>query len=161
MASITLGENNGGKTIMIFTEGTVIKHRSLFSLYDFKNYIPIGDAVGIINGWHEQGFNIVFCTSRRNNNAEIIATLLKKLGFKGSALYYRNNSESYKSLVETICPSVLIEDDCKSIGGAKEMCITYVAPQIKENILSVVTKEFEGIDKLPRDAEDFFDGKFN
>ena len=33
------------------------------------------------------------------------------------------------------------------------MCITYVKPQIKNTIKSIVVKEFEGIDHLPYDVQ--------
>ncbi len=46
-------------------------------------------------------------------------------------------------------PDVLIEDDCESIGGAGEMVITHVKPEIKTKIKSFAVKEFEGIDHLP------------
>jgi len=47
----------------------------------------------------------------------------------------------------------LIEDDCKSIGGAWQMCITKVKPEIKKNIVSIIVPEFKGIDNLPTDIQ--------
>jgi len=35
------------------------------------------------------------------------------------------------------------------------MCITKVRPEIKEKIISVVVKEFGGIDNLPINISDF------
>jgi len=55
--------------------------------------------------------------------------------------------------VETLKPDILIEDDCKSIGGAWQMCITIVKPDIKKNILSIAVPEFRGIDHLPLNIE--------
>ena len=66
----------------------------------------------------------------------------------GTRLYYRNEGESYKDIAEEIKPDILIEDDCKSIGGENQMCITFVEPKIKQNIKSIVIKEFQGIDKV-------------
>ena len=80
-----------------------------------------------------------------------MAALLKKYGFPGAGLYYRGRGETYKDIIERIQPNVLIEDDCKSIGGAWQMCITKVAPEIKGKITSIVVKEFKGIDALPLD----------
>ncbi|MFH1191885.1 MAG: hypothetical protein V1655_00215 [bacterium] len=48
-------------------------------------------------------------------------------------------------------PNILIGDDCESIGGAGEMTITNLKPEIKKKIKSVVVKEFGGIDYLPDD----------
>jgi hypothetical protein len=77
---------------------------------------------------------------------------LKKFGFAGTELYYRSKGEKYKDIVERIQPNVLIEDNCKSIGGAWQMCITEVTPLIKEKIVSIVIGEFKGIDDLPRNV---------
>ena len=46
----------------------------------------------------------------------------------------------------------LIEDDCESIGGEKEMTITFVKPEIKQKIKSIVVKEFSRIDDLPNEV---------
>lgn len=78
----------------------------------------------IIKGWQEQEANIVYCTSRKGNQAQNIASLLKRYGFAGDKLYYRSKGETYKDVIEKIQPSVLIKDDCKSIGGAWQMCIS-------------------------------------
>ena len=83
-----------------------------------------------------------------------MARLLLKYEFVGSKLYYREKAEKYKNIVETVRPDVLIEDDCKSIGGSWQMGITYVEPQIKNAIQSIVVKEFKGIDHLPHDVQE-------
>ena len=62
---------------------------------------------------------------------------------------FRKKGEQYKDVAEKILPDILIEDDCESIGGIKEMTITNVKPEIKKKIKSVVIKEFGGIDELP------------
>lgn len=134
---------------MIFVEGTIIKPKSWFSLYNHNTYIPIGNAVGIIVGWRQQGADISYCTSRRGKQAKEVAALLERYGFAGSKLYYREKGRRYHEIVELIQPDILIEDDCKSIGGSWQMCITYVTPKIKSEIKSIVVKEFKGIDHLP------------
>ena len=50
--------------------------------------------------------------------------------------------------MEAVKPDVLIEDDCKSIGGPRQMCITHVSPEVKRGITSIVVREFRGIDHL-------------
>lgn len=60
----------------------------------------------------------------------------------------RDTGEQYSDLVECICPDILIEDDCASIGGAKEWCITNVKEDIKKSIKSIIVKEFEGINSI-------------
>jgi len=136
-------------TIMIFVEGTILKPKSWLSLYNHNAYEPIGNSVEIIKAWKIQGANIIYCTSRKGKKAENIAVLLKLFGFTGSFLAVREGKEKYKDLVETLKPNILIEDDCKSIGGAWQMCITKVKPEIRNNIKSIVVPEFKGIDHLP------------
>lgn len=154
MKQIFMNEDyNAGLTIMIFVEGTILKPKSWWSLYNHKSYIPIGNAAKIIAGWREQGANIIYCTSRKKKHAYDIANLLKNYGFIGSFLAVRDEKEKYKDIVETLKPNILIEDDCKSIGGTWQMCISKVEPKIKESIVSIVVPEFQGIDNLPKKIE--------
>lgn len=139
MKQIFMNEHcNSRLTIMIFVEGTILKPKSWLLLYKHKSYIPIGNAAKMIAGWQEQGANIIYCTSRKKKHAYDIADLLKNYGFLGSFLAVREGKEKYKDIVEALMPDVLIEDDCKSIGGAWQMCISKVNPKIKESIASIV-----------------------
>ena len=146
-------EHKDGLTILIFTEGTILKPKSWLSIYNHKSYIPIGCAVEIISNWHEQGANIIYCTSRKNKQADDLTILLKKYGFVGLFCVSREKKESYKNIVETLRPDILIEDDCKSIGGSWQMCITKIKPDLKREIKSIVVPEFKGIDSLPIDLQ--------
>lgn len=149
MAFVELSKIEGAKKIMIFVEGTILKPKSYLSLYNHKSYEPIGNAVEIIKEWQQQGANLIYCTSRKGKQAEEIVALLKKHGFVGSQLCYRSKGQRYEQLVEIIKPDILIEDDCKSIGGSWQMCITHVEPKLKSTIKSITVKEFKGIDHLP------------
>lgn len=154
MRKILINENNRSDlTIMLFVEGTILKPKSWLSLYNHNSYIPIGNAVEIIKKWQEQGANIIYCTSRKKKQADAIATLLKKYSFDGSFLVSRESKERYKDIVEMVKPNILIEDDCKSIGGAWQMCITKVNQEIRKKILSIIVPEFKGIDNLPADID--------
>lgn len=145
------GAYKANVTILLFAEGTIIKPKSWFTLYNHNAYIPIGNAVKIIRAWQQQGADIIYCTSRKNKQADDMAGLLKKYGFEGSFLIAREPKESYKDIVEMVRPDILIEDDCKSIGGAWQMCITNVNQELKDKIKSIVVPEFKGIDHLPAD----------
>jgi len=150
MAYIELSKiRNSNNAIMIFAEGTILKPKSIFSLYSHESYIPIGNCVKIIGGWQAQGAEIVYCTSRKNQQAVEIANLIKQFGFVGTRLYFRDEKQKYKDIVEDAKPNILIEDDCKSIGGSWQMCITHIDQQFKEKIKSIIVKEFRGIDHLP------------
>lgn len=136
--------------IMIFTEGTILMHKNLVNLLNFASYLPIGNCVCKIQSWEQQGAEINYFTSRRTKKqVGDIVSVLKKYNFPGTRLYYRGSRQKYNEVVEIVRPDILIEDDCKSIGGPAQMCITYVKPEIKNNIKSVVIAEFEGIDHLP------------
>jgi hypothetical protein len=151
MAYVELdSEVNYGKKILIFVEGTILKPKSILLQYNYKSYVPIGKAVSLIERWYAQGAAIVYCTYQRDmHKVNDTAEMLKEFGFKGQRLYYRADKQEYKDLVEMIFPDILVEDDCYSIGGAKEMCITNVPSHLKDRIRSVVVKEFKGIDQLP------------
>lgn len=146
-------EYHSDLTIMVFAEGTILKPKSWLTLYNHNSYIPIGNAVDIIKSWKQQGANIIYCTSRKKKQADDMANTLREYGFVGTFLVAREHKESYKDIVENLHPDILVEDDCKSIGGAWQMCITKVIPEIKEKIKSIVVPEFKGIDNLSTDIK--------
>jgi hypothetical protein len=159
--------------ILIFTEGTILMHKNAVghdrstivrqvvekepSVKNYAEYIPVGNAVEKIKKWQEQGGKIIYLTSRRTNK-EIsdIRALLQKYNFPAETLEFRKDDEEYKDVAERVMPDILIEDDCESIGGEKEMTYPHIAPEAKEKIKSVVVKEFEGIDHLPDDISSLF-----
>ena len=153
---VTLNDNKKGLrgTILIFTEGTILKPRRFWLMFSFRNYVPIGNSVDKIRRWSDKGWNIVYLTSRKSpNEVGKIKSILETFGFCGSKLYYRGAGEEYKHIAESVVPAILVEDDCRGIGGERQMTITYVDPEIKVNIKSVVVPEFQGIDSLPDSAE--------
>lgn len=155
MSYIKLSDSPFSKMkIMIFAEGTILKPKSLLSLYNHKSYIPIGNSVAVITAWNQQEAEILYCTSRKGKQAEEIAQILKQFSFPGSRLYFREPKQKYKDIVERVKPDILIEDNCRSIGGSWQMCIAHVNPHIKNTIKSVVVKEFKGIDHLPFSVRD-------
>jgi len=152
--------------ILIFLHGTVIMHKSAegknreervrqvlnsdSSVHDYISYIPVGNAVEKLKSWQSQGAEIFYLSSHEtSDDVEKDKSVLEKYGFPKGQVFYRQNGESYKDVAEKIIPDVLIEDNCESIGGEKEMTITFVKPEIKQKIKSVVVKEFSGIDYLP------------
>ncbi|MFH1286555.1 MAG: hypothetical protein ABII02_02275 [Candidatus Magasanikbacteria bacterium] len=158
--------------ILIFTEGTIIMHKNAVghsreeivrqvetkesSIHDYASYVPVMNAPAKIKGWHDLGAEIIYLTSRKKpHEIEQIKSVLKKYGFPKGRLEYRQGKEEYKDVAERIMPDVLIEDDCESIGGEKEMTITHVSPDKKANIKSIPLKEFGGIDHLPDNLTEF------
>jgi len=158
--------------ILIFTEETILMHKNGLglnreeivkqvqdtidsSLRDYGSYIPIGNASGKIKSWESQDAEIFYLTSRKKSKDIMdIKRVLSKYKFPAGQLLARKNDERYKDVAEQIMPDILIEDDCESIGGEKEMTITSVKPEIKQKIKSVVIKEFGGIDNLPNEINE-------
>ena len=137
--------------ILVFTEGTVLMHAlakgvsreervkqsqniiAQFkvrpgSVRDFKNYIPVGNAVEKLNSWKQQGAEIIYLTSRKiKSEIETIKKILSKNNFPDfKNLYFRKQGEKYKNVAEKLLPDVFVEDDCESIGGEKEMVFNYL-----------------------------------
>jgi hypothetical protein len=141
--------------VLIFTEGTIIKHKNIINIFDYNTYVPIGNSVNKINAWHNQGYNIMYLTSRKNmKEVNFIKNILEQFNFPGNYLYYCGKNERYNNIVEEIVPNIFIEDNCNSIGGEKQMSITYVNKEVKERIKSIIVKEFSGIDNLPNDIKE-------
>lgn len=156
--------------ILIFLHGTTIMHRNAAgktreerakqssereeSVLDYESYMPVGNAVEKLNNWKRQGAEIIYLSSHEaKNDVEKDKSVLRRYNFPEGEVLYRKDGELYKDIAEKINPDVLIEDDCESIGGEKEMTITFVTPEIKRQIKSIVVKEFEGIDHLPDDIK--------
>jgi len=158
--------------ILVFTEGTIIMHPSAAGLTreqrvqqsitnaegvrDYVNYIPIRNAVKKLQVWKRQGTEIFYLTSRTapKQIAEI-KRVLEKYDFPDNQnLLYRKKGEEYKDVAEKLMPDILIEDDCESIGGEKEMTYTHIKPELKEKIKLISVKEFGGIDHLPDELEE-------
>ena len=157
--------------ILVFLHGTLIMHKNGdgktreervrqvldkdLSVLDYISYIPVGNAVEKLKFWQTQGAEILYLSSHETaEDVEKDKSVLEKYKFPKGQIFYRQNGESYKDIAEKITPDILIEDDCESIGGMKEMTITFVRPEIKKMIKSVVVREFSGIDHLPDGIND-------
>lgn len=157
--------------ILVFLHGTLIMHKNAKgktreervkqvlkrekSVQDFVSYIPVGNSVEKLNSWEKQGAEIIYLSSHEKaGDLEKDKLVLKKYNFPEGQILYRQSEESYKDIAEKIIPDILIEDDCESIGGKKEMTITFINPDIKRRIKSIVVKEFSGIDDLPDKLDD-------
>lgn len=120
------------------------------SVTDYAGYVPIGNAVEKIRKWQKQGNKIIYLTSRRTHKqVNDIQSVLQRYNFPVGILEYRKEGEEYKDVAERIMPDFLIEDDCESIGGEKEMTYPQIKSEAKTKIKSIVVKEFGGIDHLP------------
>lgn len=134
--------------IMIFIEGTTFYTKPLLFLFSKYGYEPIGNAVEIVNMLYSKGYEIFLCSYVRKSRYNFIKSVVDFYGMKYTEILCRDKNEQYSEIVERIKPDVLIEDDCKSIGGLKECCITNVKEEIKTNIKSIIVPEFAGIDNV-------------
>ncbi len=90
---------------------------------------------------------------RKPENTAKISSILDKHGFSKGLFVFRQGTEQYENVAERIMPDVIVEDDCESIGGEKEMVYPRIKLPLKSRIRSVVVREFEGIDHLPESVE--------
>lgn len=153
--------------ILIFTEGTILTHRTHIGLPRekivelvksridplgvdyFADCVPIGNSAGKIQGWKRQGATILYLTSRTTSEeAQTIKIILAEYGFPDGELLFRRAGEEYNDVAERALPDVIIEDDCESIGGEEEMTYPHIRQDLKSRIRSIVVKEFGGIDHL-------------
>ena len=152
--------------ILIFLHGTAIMHKNAVgrsreervkqsaereeSVLDYASYVPVGNAVQKSKQWETQGAEIAYLSSHIDEkDIEKDKLVLERYGFPRGVIYFRQNGESYANVAERIMPDVIIEDDCESIGGEKEMTYPHIKPELRSKIKSVVVKEFQGIDHLP------------
>jgi hypothetical protein len=143
--------------ILIFTEGTILGPERWWDWLNDKNYVPIGLSAAKTRTWESQGARIAYLTSRRRlADINAIRTILGRAQFSGQLLFYRGDHEQYRDIAEQVIPDILIEDDCRSIGGSWQMTITSVKDEVRRLIHAIVVQEFGGIDHLPDDLQALF-----
>lgn len=134
--------------IMIFIEGTTFQTKPFLFLFTKRGYKPIRNAVKLVNALYDIGNEIYLCSYVRKSRYDFIKSIVDFYGMRYTEILCRDKRESYNEIVERIKPNILIEDDCKSIGGLKNCCITYVKKEIKRDIQSIIVPEFAGIDNV-------------
>lgn len=142
---------NNNKKIMIFTEGTILKPKyvnNTLSRINVMRYVPIKNSIEKLKMWQEEGYEVIYITSLKGRKAMKMAQRLDELGFIGSMVGYRQKNQDYATLIKEELPDILIEDNCRSIGGEKNMCYSELTDELKNNIKHIVVEEFEGIDDV-------------
>ena len=163
--------------ILVFLHGTTIMHKTRTTcsrkkrvrqsmkrekaVLDYASYVPIGNAVEKLREWKRQGAGVLYLSSHKHaNDVAKDKAVLGKYHFPSGRVFYRGKGETYAAIAERILPDVLIEDDCESIGGKKEMTSTHIKPMLKRKIKCIVVKEFGGIDRLPDNVSDLLQVHF-
>lgn len=156
---------------MVFLHGTAIMHKGGLgktpeergkqveekekSVHLYENYVPVDNADEKLRKWVQQGVEIVYLSSHQNEeDIKKDIKVLTEYNFPDAPVLYRHNNETYAEIAERVMPNILIEDDCKSIGGEPEMTYPHINSQKKRLIKSIVVKEFSGIDSLPDSLEE-------
>lgn len=134
--------------IMVFIEGTTFYTKPVLFLFTKCGYKPIGNAVQSVNRLYDEGHEIYLCSYVRKSRYGFIKSVVDFYGMRYTDILCRDKGETYSEIVERLKPDVLIEDDCKSIGGLKACCITDVKKEIKREIQSIIVPEFAGIDNV-------------
>jgi hypothetical protein len=133
--------------ILVFTEGTIVDDRN-----PDLEWTLFGDAARKLSAWRDHGATIAYLSSKRNpENIEKVKRALKKGGAPGGVLYFRRGQEDYGMAAELFQPDVIVEDDCRSIGGAEKTTFASIRSDLRGRVKSVVVPEFGGIDHLPDD----------
>ncbi len=131
----------------------VVDHEK--SVMDFASYIPVENAAAKLRSWFEQGSEISYMSSHKNiEDIQKDKTVLANHDFPEGETFFRQSGEGYEHIVERIIPNILVEDDCESIGGNKEMVYPHLKPEVLIRIKSIVVKEFGRIDYLPNEISD-------
>ncbi len=139
--------------ILVFTEGTIIREVRGGGDRMIGGTV-LGDAPGKLRNWSGQGAQIEYLTSRRTpDEIQAVRRTLMENRFPKGPLNCRTQSEEYKDVAEKILPDIIVEDDCAGIGGEREMTYPHIRPDLKQRIVSVVVREFEGIDHLPESLQ--------
>jgi len=162
--------------ILVFLHGTIIMHKGGLgktpeerskqieeeeeSVYQYEEYVPVDNADKKIWKWVEQGAEIVYLTSHQNEeDVSKDKQVLSKYNFPAAPVLYRHGNEIYSQIAERVMPDILIEDDCKSIGGEIEMTYPHISSDKKKQIKSIIVREFTGIDDLPDKLEGLLNWK--
>ena len=162
--------------ILVFLHGTTIMHKSALglsreeiikqvmdniddSISDFAAYIPIGNVVKKLTTWQNQGAKILYLSSHMSlENVINDKTVLRKFNFPEGPVFFRKEND-WNLPIEEAKPDILIEDNCESIGGEHQMTYPNLKLELKLKLISIVVKEFGGIDSLPDNINDL--KKFN
>jgi len=157
--------------ILVFLHGTSIMHRKALglprneivqqiidgiddSISDFASYIPIGNAVKKLSTWQNQGAEILYLSSHSSlQNVKKDELVLKKYDFPKGPIYYPKEKD-WNFVIEEAKPDIIIEDDCESIGGVHQMTYPNLNQEWKSKLISIIVKEFGGIDNLPDDINE-------
>jgi hypothetical protein len=153
--------------ILVFLHGTSIMHAAGLgcgreervrqsrgretSVLDFASYVPTDDAVEKLNLWARHGAKIEYLSSHRTReDVAIDERVLASHGFPIGPVYWRADAESYEEIVRRVGPDLDVEDDCESIGGARQTVASRLGGE-QGAVPCCIVPEFGGLGHLPND----------
>ncbi len=154
--------------ILVFLHGTAIMHAAALgvgraervrqsrerdvSVLDFASYVPTDGAVERLRSWERHGVEIAYLSSHQNTtDLAMDEAVLRSYGFPAGVIYRRDSGESYGQLAARLRPNLVIEDDCESIGGARQTVAVQLARLGRSAPRCIVVPEFGGLAHLPDD----------
>jgi hypothetical protein len=133
--------------ILVFTEGIIVDDRERDG-----EWRMVGDAARKLQAWARNGATIVYMSSKREKETlEKVRRTLRDGGAPSGELFFRSDTEDYGQTAERARPDIIVEDDCKSIGGVAQMTYPKLKNELRRKVKQVVVPEFEGVDLLPDD----------
>ena len=118
------------------------------SVSDFASYVPTEGTVARLAGWAASGAEIAYLSShRRTVDVAADEVVLRAHGFPPGPVLHRRPGESYADVAARAGADVVVEDDCESIGGAREMVVP--DPARAPGLRAVMVPEFGGLAHLP------------
>jgi hypothetical protein len=152
--------------VMVFLHGTAIMHASAAgrpraervaqsrrkdpAVLDFGSYVPTERAVQKVGAWERNGADVCYLSSHRAPaGVELDRGVLAAHGFPVGPVFFREPGETYADVARRAGADVVVEDDCESIGGRKEMTAPGLHRGAGPAIRSVVVPEFGGLAHLP------------
>jgi hypothetical protein len=131
--------------ILVFIEGTISGRRMR----------PTGGAVQKLKAWMEDGAVIGYLTAgRKPAYIAKVKVFLRRWGFPHGIVLARREDEEYWDVAEGFMPDIIVEDNCRSIGGEPEMTYPNMSVELRKKTKSIVVEEFEGLKHLPAKVED-------
>src|SRR5574340_673652 len=139
--------------ILVFLHGTTLMHATAIGktriqrvqqvldrepgVADFAAYVPTEGALSKLQSWAAQGARILYLSSHRKAPlVELDTNILRRHGFPAGDVLHRGPSDTYAQIVMDVMPDVLIEDDCESFGGQKNMAFPNLSPDLQARIKS-------------------------
>ena len=108
-----------------------------------------------MKAWKKSGAVISYLTAgRKTAYVAKVKVFLRRWGFPEGEVLARREGEEYWDLAERFRPDLIVEDNCRSIGGEPEMTYPNMSVKSKAKIKSIVVEEFEGLKHLPDRLED-------